>query len=100
MHPENVTQILKPQITRDHCFDLFISHSSRYTVDNMLLGAIQMIRDTLGTEQNCPKINIFNSHRKKILDEKCLFIFLFEVSFYLFIAILRAKMSSVYRVGS
>ncbi len=25
---------------------------------------------------NCLKINIFNTHRKKIMDEKCLFIFL------------------------
>jgi len=31
-------------------------------------------------KQNCPKINIFNSHRKiKILDEKCIFI---AISFY------------------
>jgi hypothetical protein len=37
---------------------------------------------------NCPKINIFNSHRKKILEEKCLFIFLLQ---YLFISILCGK---------
>ncbi len=36
--------------------------------------------------------NIFNTHREKILDEKCLFI---AISFYLSIAISRAKMSSV-----
>jgi hypothetical protein len=43
------------------------------------------------------KINIFNTHRKKILDVKCLFI---AISFYLFIAILCAKIakiSSVYK---
>ena len=29
-------------------------------------------------KHDCPKINIFNSHRKKILDEICLFIFLLQ----------------------
>ncbi len=43
------------------------------------------LQDIVVTFQNCfkkMKINIFNSHRKKILDEKCLFIFLLQ---YLFI---------------
>jgi len=34
-------------------------------------------------KKNCSKINIFNSPKKKILDEKCLFI---ALSFYPFIA--------------
>jgi hypothetical protein len=49
-----------------------------------------MLIEKLGfKEQNCPIINILNSHKKKnILDEKCLII---AISFYLFISILYAK---------
>jgi len=43
-------------------------------------------------KHNCPKINIFYSLRKKILDEKCLFIFLLQ---YLFTSILCAKILCV-----
>ncbi len=42
-------------------------------------------------EQNCPKINIFSKHRKKNWMKNVLLLQ------YLFIAILCAKMSSVYR---
>jgi len=43
-------------------------------------------------KHNSPKINIFNSHRKKVLDEKCLFIFLLQ---FIFISILCEKLLCV-----
>jgi len=46
-------------------------------------------------KHNCPKINIFNAHRKKILDEKKSFYRNIFLSQCLFIAILCANISSV-----
>ncbi len=64
-------------------------------IDNDFLNKLQYPKTSV--EQNCPKINILNSHmgnKKYWIDENCLFI---AISFYLFIAISCAKMLSVYK---
>jgi len=67
-------------------------NKKNFLLQNIVL-TFQNISKQASIEQNCPKINIFNAHRKKILDDKCIFM---AISFYLFIAILCAKISSVY----